>query len=244
MSRGTFIENEQAYERAIARRIRQNAAKTKRAKWMAMEGAERVNAFLFELDEFDHAVMPRDPARAEEYKAKLLALDANDSHYWPDRDLLDEEYEVRRDIHPTVRAALGEFYGKMRGQVLEWGGLTEKQNAAVLALIERAEARVIERDRLRAEQAKADAERSGWIGAVGERRVFQISIRMIKELSGMYGTSYLHVCHDADGNVVVYKGTSKLGERGDTVTVKATVKDHDVRDGVKQTKISRPKTEA
>ena len=243
MSRGTFIENEQAYERAIARRIRQNAAKTARAKWMAMPGAARADEFLFETGEFEQVETTRDPSLREEYEAKRDALDPAGG-YWQDRDLLDQEYGVRRSLHPAVRAALGDFYAKMRDQVLEWGGLTEKQNAAVLALIERAEARVIERDRARAEQAAADAERSGWIGAVGERRVLQISIRMIKELSGTYGISYLHVCHDADGNVVVYKGTNRLGERGDTVTVKATVKDHDVRDGVKQTKISRPKMEA
>jgi hypothetical protein len=46
--------------------------------------------------------------------------------------------------------------------------------------------------------------------------------------------------HDVDGNVVVYKGSNLLGEKGNAVSVKATIKDHDSRDGVKQTKISRP----
>ena len=90
------------------------------------------------------------------------------------------------------------------------------------------------------EQAAKDADMSGWIGTVGERRVFTLTVRMVVQMEGIYGTSYLHVMHDADGNVVVYKGTNQLGDKGDTVTVKATVKEHDMRDGVKQTKISRP----
>jgi hypothetical protein len=44
---------------------------------------------------------------------------------------------------------------------------------------------------------------------------------------------------DVNGNDVVYFG--KLGEKGDHVAVKATIKDHSVRDGRKQTIISRPR---
>lgn len=142
--------------------------------------------------------------------------------------------------HPVVKACLGDFWTKMRNSVADWGGLTEGQTNAVLAMIERGEARVAERAKARAEQAAKDADMSGWVGTVGERRLFTLTIRMVFEMEGQYGYSYLHVMHDADGNVVVYKGTNKLGAMNDTVTVKATVKEHDVRDGVKQTKISRP----
>ena len=144
------------------------------------------------------------------------------------------------DTHPVVKACLGDFFTKMRESVNEWGGLTEGQTNAVLAMIARGEARVAERAKAREEARQADADKSGWIGAVGERRVFDLTIRMVFEMSGMYGTSYLHVMHDADGNVVIYKGTNRLGDKGDAVSVKATIKDHDSRDGVKQTKISRP----
>ncbi len=145
-------------------------------------------------------------------------------------------------IHPTVKACLGDFFTKMRESVNEWGGLTEGQTKAVLAMIERGEARVAERAKAREEARQADADKSGWVGEIGQRRVFDLTIRMVFEMSGMYGTSYLHVMHDADGNVVVYKGTNRLGAMHDAVSVKATVKDHDTRDGVKQTKISRPVT--
>lgn len=160
---------------------------------------------------------------------------------------LDEFEPTYRDdgrfeaMHPVVKACLGDFWTKMRDSVADWGGLTDGQTNAVLAMIERGEARVAERAKAREEARQADADKSGWVGAVGERRDFNLTIRMVLEMSGQYGYSYLHVMHDADGNVVVYKGTNLLGEKGATVRVKATVKEHDSRDGVRQTKISRPK---
>lgn len=143
--------------------------------------------------------------------------------------------------NPVVKACLGDFYTKMRESALEWGGLTDGQTKAVMEMIERGEARVIERAKTREAARQADADKSGWIGTVGERCDFTMTIRIVVEMEGQYGFSYLHVMHDADGNVVVYKGTNCLGDKGDTVTVKATVKEHDARDGVRQTKISRPK---
>jgi hypothetical protein len=59
-------------------------------------------------------------------------------------------------------------------------------------------------------------------------------------MEGQFGTSYLHIMNDAQGNVVIYKGTKILGGKTETLTVKATVKEHGERDGVKQTKIARP----
>lgn len=210
MTRGTFIENEARYEAAIERNIRNNARKTRAAKWLATEGGKRASAFLFELDEFEATYH-------------------------------DDGYFVA--MHPVVKACLGDFFTKMHDSVVEWGGLTEGQTNAVLAMIERGEARVAERAKAREEARQADADKSGWIGVVGERRMFDLTIRMVFEMEGQYGYSYLHVMNDADGNVVVYKGTNCLGAIDDTVTVKATVKEHDVRDGVKQTKIARPKME-
>lgn len=208
MTHGNHIEHEAAYAAAIDRNIRNNARKTRSAKWLATADGKRANAFLFELDEFEPT-----------YR--------DDGHF--------------EAVHPVVKACLGDFWTKMRDSVAEWGGLTEGQTNAVLAMIERGEARVAERAKAREEARQADADKSGWIGTVGERRVFNLTIRMVFEMEGQYGYSYLHVMHDADGNVVVYKGTNRLGDKGDTVGVKATVKEHDVRDGVRQTKISRPK---
>lgn len=194
----SFIHNEAAYENAIARNIRTNAKITRRREWLKMNGAERVNAFLFQLDEF-------------------ARVDGNNTN-------------------PIVKAASGDFYHAMQDNVLDYGSLTEKQTNAVLAMIARAEAKVAGYAAKRAEEAAT----SNWIGTVGKREMFTVTIRHIVTLDGIYGISYLHIMNDDAGNVVIYKGTKCLGDNGERLTVKATVKEHGERDGVKQTKIARP----
>jgi hypothetical protein len=79
------------------------------------------------------------------------------------------------------------------------------------------------------------------LSTIGQRETFTLTINKLMEMEGMYGTSYLHICADANGNSVVYKGTSELGKQGETVTVKATIKEHTAYNGVAQTTINRPK---
>jgi len=199
-----MIHNEARYEAAKARNIRLNANKTRRANWMAMTGAKRVDDFLFGQGEVEPSY--RDDGQ-------------------------------RAGSHPVVKASYGEFFSTLRDNVNEWGGLTEKQNDAALAMIARGEERVAGYAAKRAEEAAT----SNWIGTVGERCNFTVTIRNVIVIDGIYGASYLHIMHDADGNSVIYKGKNVLGETGATVTVKATIKQHGERDGVKQTKINRPK---
>ena len=143
------------------------------------------------------------------------------------------EFEASRSIpHPVVKASLGDFWHSMRDQVALYGGLTTNQHFAVLSMIERAEKRVA--------AWEAKAKDGNWIGTVGERRMFTVSIKHIVRIEGQYGMSYLHIMKDDEDNSVIYKGTKCLGEIGERVTVKATVKEHGEREGVKQTKIARP----
>jgi hypothetical protein len=198
-----IIVNETAYNNAIDRNIRMNAAKTRSTKWMALPGANRINDFLFEVGEFS-------PSYRE-----------------------DGSVDKR---HPVVKASLGTFYADMQGSVMKWGGLTGNQHDAALAMIRRSEERVAGWAAKRAEEGAA----SNWIGTVGAREVFTLTIHRIIEIDGQYGLSFLHILKDRDGNVVIYKGTKVLGDMGEIVTVKATVKEHGEREGVKQTKIARP----
>ena len=94
----------------------------------------------------------------------------------------------------------------------------------------------------RAAQKAEWAARDGkceFVGTVGERQDFALTVKHIVELESMYGISHLHICRDADDNVVIYKGT-QYWAKGAQVTCTAKVKEHGVRDGVKQTIIQRP----
>ena len=138
--------------------------------------------------------------------------------------------------HALVTAAVGNFYYAMRDALDEYGSLTEKQTAAVVAMMERAQTRLDNRGKAIAEAAA----RSAHIGAIKERRDFELTIKLRTGFDGSFGYVHVFVMEDSAGNVVVYKGSVVLGERGDTVKVKATIKAHSERDGIAQTIITRP----
>ncbi len=133
------------------------------------------------------------------------------------------------------------FMGSMARALDTFGKLTPKQSEAVLKGID---ARAAKRAEWASEKAALDAKRE-YIGTVGQKVTLTLTTVHIVVLDGMYGTNYLYICEDADKNVVIYKGKSyDFPLKGETATMTATVKEHGVRDGVKQTVIQRPKIAA
>lgn len=98
---------------------------------------------------------------------------------------------------------------------------------------------IAKRDAARAERAELDAQ-SQFIGTIGERREFTgeivTSFEKQNEFTGNYWITKIRVGTD----LVTYVG-NELGERGATITFKATIKKHDEYKGVKSTKVNRPK---
>jgi hypothetical protein len=139
------------------------------------------------------------------------------------------------------------FMGAIARAFDSFGKLTPAQCAAVLKGID---ARVARKAEWASEKAVLDAKRTH-VGTVGQKVTLTLTIAHVVILDSMYGTSYLYICEDVDQNVVIYKGNAAvfvfkadgdgLRGKGDSLTVTATVKEHGVRDGVKQTIIQRPK---
>lgn len=141
--------------------------------------------------------------------------------------------------HPLAIRGNGGFTDllrKLATDLRDCGNLSDKQTQIVRDALARQETFVAER---KAKFAAQDAG-SQHIGTAGKREVFTLTIQWVKYFEGAFGATYIHGLKDAAGNVVIYKGSKCLGERGVTLTVKATVKEHGERDGVKQTIISRP----
>jgi len=83
---------------------------------------------------------------------------------------------------------------------------------------------------------------SAFVGNVGDKLTLTVTVERIIVLPDYgFGVNYINILRDQAGNVLVYKGLTDLGQRGETVNLKATVKAHDMRDGVCQTTIQRPK---
>lgn len=130
------------------------------------------------------------------------------------------------------------FMGSMAQALDSYGKLTPKQCEAVLKGID---TRAAKKAEWASEKAALDAKRAH-IGTVGDKVTMTLTVVHVVVLDGTYGTTYIHICEDADQNVVIYKGKSEaMPGKGHTVTVTATIKEHGVRDGIKQTVIQRPK---
>ena len=97
------------------------------------------------------------------------------------------------------------------------------------------------RDGLRNIERIRIAKVSDFIGSVGERIERDVTLTFTHGFEGFYGMTWINSMVDADGNVIVYKGGNRLGQKGDTFTIKGTVKEHAVYKKIKQTIINRPK---
>ena len=231
----SHIENEAAYERARIARIHNNRRIGGERKWHAREGAEeceRLRHWLFGAGEFDY-IRTIDPNCHEvEVPAWGGGTETVIDHAG--------DCDCSVDAHPMTWYCRGDFYNSMRDAIDEWGGLTEGQHAAVKRGFEKAKVKLAERDANLARKHAADLEK-GWVGEIKERREFDLKIEKCFSFHGQYGMSFIFIMRDADENIIVYKGSVNLGERGDSVKFVATIKAHEVREEVKQTIVARPK---
>jgi len=141
--------------------------------------------------------------------------------------------------HPLAIKGNGGFIDllrKLAADLDECGGLSDKQTEIVRKALANQERFAAER---KAKYAAQDAN-SQHIGTVGKREVFTLTVTWVKYFEGAFGATYIHGLKDAAGNVVIYKGSKCLGQKGDSISVKATVKEHGEREGVKQTILTRP----
>lgn len=93
-----------------------------------------------------------------------------------------------------------------------------------------------------AEKAATQAKQS-YVGTIGKREEFTLFIDKMLTFDSMFGMKVLHLFHDAAGNQLVWWTGDFLVEKaeGQEIKVKATVKDHAVYNGAKQTTLSRVK---
>jgi len=123
------------------------------------------------------------------------------------------------------------FFCAVKYGILTFGKPTDTMRDKMVEILDDRKAKA-------AEWAAQDA-KSSWIGEVGMRGRFTFNVSIVSSWDGMYGTTYLHVCRDDNGNIIIYKGSNPWNA-GDKITCMAKVKAHELREGVKQTVIQRP----
>jgi len=123
-------------------------------------------------------------------------------------------------------------------KLVKYGSISEKQISFAQSLLERISGRAA----LAAQRAAENAA-SAFLGAVGDRLTLTLTLQWSKSFETQYGMLTVHGFKDASGNIVIYKG-NRIADNGETLTLKATVKAHEDREGTLQTIINRPKVAA
>jgi hypothetical protein len=183
----------------------------------------------------------------EAYEAAIKRnIISNAKKTWSKNTPRSEEIENALNGGRTEKSYSKNFIGSLAYAYDTYGKLSPKQCESILKGIDAGIARKVE---WADKKALLDANRQH-VGTVGEKITLTLTVGHIVELDSAYGPTYIYIMEDADKNVVIYKGVSdavgftpegKLRGKGDSLTIIATVKDHGVRDGVKQTIIQRPK---
>lgn len=101
-----------------------------------------------------------------------------------------------------------------------------------------------ERKAREAKRAQEKAEMgavSNYVGSIGERETFEVKeATLLTSWANNYGMTFLYRFIDENGNVLVWFASTTI-DTDNVSKIKATVKDHSERDGVKQTIITRVK---
>lgn len=97
------------------------------------------------------------------------------------------------------------------------------------------------REERREAERVAAAATSAYVGSVGERITVKMATAvLVTSWENAYGMTFLYKFTDEHGNVYIWYASRSI-QASDGMTIKATVKDHNERDGVKQTVITRCK---
>jgi hypothetical protein len=101
-----------------------------------------------------------------------------------------------------------------------------------------------ERDAIREAERKAAIAKKVWVGTIGEREEFTVTVVAMPSWNTHYGystqTVYCYIMEDPAGNKLIWKSASYTElDRGVTARIKGTVKEHGEREGEKQTILTR-----
>lgn len=96
---------------------------------------------------------------------------------------------------------------------------------------------------LEQERKKALPTNNEYVGTIGKREAFEITLEALRFHEGAYGTTRIHTFRTTGGESLVWfcSGSGPDLEIGDTATIKGTIKKHSEFRGVKQTTINRVK---
>lgn len=138
----------------------------------------------------------------------------------------------------------GGILGDLRGKLEKYGSLSDAQIALAEKIVREDMERQAAREAREAQRsAEREARKQAAIGEVGERREFTGTVRFSKYFTNDYSGTTLLVIDTAEGTVKWFATGYIEIENGANVTLRATVKEHEVSDVYEEiaTKVTRGK---
>lgn len=204
-------------------------------------------AMAARVPETERFVMLFDPEPNANVYARRGKLSVRDSQFL--NEIENGRFPFGKHAHKEIESA-PESYLLYFADMVNKPDLNEVMVALVAACqgVALEKGYIAKRDEKRAAQAEIDA-LSWHVGEVGQRLMFEGTVDSVffkkQEVDGGYSGQGV-----AEGywinkircghNIIVYMGSKKLGEKGEAVSFKATVKQHSDYKGVKTTKVNRP----
>ena len=89
------------------------------------------------------------------------------------------------------------------------------------------------------EKEKEEKSISNYFGEIGKREEFTLTVIRKSYINTQFGMTTLHQFKDHNGNIATWFSSNKEFDEGETITIKATVKDHKEYKDQKQTVLTR-----
>lgn len=173
------------------------------------------------------------PIKDPRYRAEILKLCQEATPTEKDKQLSTDAIEWAKCVETT------NDYLYNLNTIAKSGSITENLMGYAASIIPAYAGKIYYQCLLnRCEYQKS--KQSNHFGTIGKRETFTLTLDKLIPLESQFGITMLHLFHDAQGNKAVWFASKKTKlQVGDIVNCKATIKEHNEREGIKQTILSR-----
>lgn len=232
MSSGGYYQTLFNLDEIIAISIEFTESKGYQPSSSAMSTKQEVNGFLFQKNLKEYKDMPKAYELVEKHMSKIQEVKehfttnkANNDYTHNLKVILSTRLTEYKNFGYIV-SAYSSYLKAMGREGTDWETMKREREA---------------------EKAQREAEhqnnlQSQYVGEVGKRETFELTYDGGISFENMYGTGYIHKFKDCNNNVFIWGTNKELTiDKGETVSIVGTVKEHKEFRDVKQTAITRCK---
>lgn len=166
-----------------------------------------------------------------------------------EREILNEIVSLYHDQYDSEQFVFGKYYGKTFAEVKRINHdyirficetFPKKENPrSIKDLCINSVHEFFKYNPISVKEAKEST--SEYVGLLGERREFTVTVKKKLPIETIFGYSVLYIFEDSEGNVLksFYSGKKSMGVEGEVVNIKGSIDKHELYGNVKQTILKR-----